>query len=63
MQTGAGLAWCRSTFTWVDQDTTTTAEIDLLSAMSCDAAALADVRQLYVYVNPGTVDVDHVRVE
>ncbi len=63
VQTGAGLTWCQSTFSWVNQDTTTTAEIDLLSAMSCDAAALADVRQLYVYVNPGTVDIDHVRVE
>ncbi len=63
VQTGAGLAWCQSTFSWVNQDTTTTAAIDLLSAMSCDSAALADVRQLYIYVNPGTVDIDHVRVE
>ena len=63
VQTGAGLAWCQSTFRWVGQDTATIAEIDLLSAMSCDAAALADVRQLYIYVNPGTVDIDNVRVE
>jgi mannan endo-1,4-beta-mannosidase len=62
-QTGAGLAWCQSSFTWVGQDTSTTATIDLLSSLSCDSAALADVRQLYIYVNPGTIDIDNVRVE
>jgi len=63
VQTGPELTWCQSTFTWVNQDTTTTATIDLLSAMSCDSAALSDVRQLYIYVNPGTHDLDHVRAE
>jgi mannan endo-1,4-beta-mannosidase len=63
VQTGAGLAWCQSNFTWVNQGTVTTATIDLLSAMSCDRAALADVRVLWIYVNPGTVDLDHVRAE
>jgi mannan endo-1,4-beta-mannosidase len=63
VQTGAGLTWCQSTFNWVNQDTTTTATIDLLSAMSCDSAALADVRQLYIYINPGTHNIDQIRVE
>ena len=63
VQTGAGLAWCQSNFTWINQDSTTTATIDLLSAMSCDSTALADVRVLWIYVNPGTVDIDNVRAE
>ncbi|MBO3737588.1 cellulase family glycosylhydrolase [Actinoplanes flavus] len=63
VQTGSGLAWCQSNFTWVNQDSTTTATIDLLSAMSCDSTALADVRILWIYINPGTVDIDHVRAE
>ena len=63
VQTGAGLAWCQSGFTWINQDTTTTASIDLQSTMSCDSAALADVRVLWIYINPGTVDLDNVRVE
>jgi mannan endo-1,4-beta-mannosidase len=63
VQTGPETAWCQSTFTWVNQDSRTTAEIDLLSGMSCDSAALADVRVLWVYVNPGTHHLDHVRVE
>ncbi|WP_433379292.1 cellulase family glycosylhydrolase [Actinoplanes sp. CA-142083] len=63
VQTGAGFAWCQSGFTWINQDTTTTAEIDLQSAMSCDSTALSDVRVLWVYINPGTVDLDNVRVE
>ena len=44
LQTGDGFAWCQSTFGWVPQGTTTTVEVDLLNQMSCDAAALADVR-------------------
>jgi mannan endo-1,4-beta-mannosidase len=63
VQTGAGFAWCQSTFAWVNQNSTYAAEIDLLNAMSCDATALADVRAIWVYVNPGTHFVDNVRVE
>ncbi|WFE24327.1 cellulase family glycosylhydrolase [Solwaraspora sp. WMMD937] len=63
VQTGPSYTWCQSTFTWLNQDWTGTAEIDLLTEMSCDAEALADVREFYVYVNPGTVHIDNVRVE
>ncbi|WP_433303701.1 cellulase family glycosylhydrolase [Actinoplanes sp. CA-030573] len=63
VQTGDGYAWCQSGFTWVNQDTTTTASIDLQTEMSCDSAALRDVRVLWVYINPGTVDLDNVRLE
>lgn len=63
VQTGSGFAWCQSNFTWINQDTTTTATIDLLSAMSCDSTALADVRVLWIYINPGTVHLDNIRAE
>lgn len=63
VQTGSGWAWCQSDFTWIGSDTSTTATIDLLSGMSCDSTALADVRVLWIYINPGTVDIDNVRVE
>jgi len=63
VQTGAGFAWCQSGFSWINQDTTTTASIDLQTGMSCDSAALGDVRVLWVYINPGTVDLDSVRLE
>lgn len=63
VQTGDSFTWCQSTFTWLNQNWTGTAEIDLTSAMSCDAEALADVRELYVYANPGVLHIDHVRVE
>jgi len=46
-----------------DQDWTGAAEIDLLTEMSCDTEALADVREFYVYVNSGSVHIDNIRVE
>jgi hypothetical protein len=46
-----------------DFQDTTTAGIDLLSVMSCDTTALADVRVPWIYINPGTVFLDNVRAE
>lgn len=63
VQYGPEWTWCQSTFSWVNQDQTTSAEIDLLGAMSCDVAALTEVRQLWVYVNSGRHYLDNVRVE
>ncbi|MEV4494033.1 cellulase family glycosylhydrolase [Micromonospora coxensis] len=63
LQTGSGYAWCQSTFGWVPQGTTTTVEVDLLDEMSCDAAALADVRGVLIWVSPGTHDLDNLRAE
>ncbi|SBT52970.1 cellulase family glycosylhydrolase [Micromonospora auratinigra] len=63
LQTGSGFAWCQSTFGWVGQGTTTTVEVDLLNQMSCDAAALADVRGVLIWVSPGTHDLDNLRAE
>lgn len=55
--------WCQSTFTWLNQNHTGTAEVDLLDAMSCDVAGLTEVRQRWIYVNSGQRHLDHVRVE
>jgi mannan endo-1,4-beta-mannosidase len=64
VQTGDTYAWCQSSWSWVDAATTTTVEIDLTSAMSCDAAALADVRSLYVWLSAnGTFDIDYLRAQ
>ncbi|HYN95773.1 MAG TPA: cellulase family glycosylhydrolase [Pilimelia sp.] len=63
VQTGSALTWCQSTFTWVSQNSTYAADIDLLSAMSCDSAALADARAVFVYFNSGAHTIDNVRVE
>ncbi|MEV1144200.1 cellulase family glycosylhydrolase [Micromonospora sp. NPDC049799] len=63
VQTGDGSAWCQSVFGWVPQGTTTTVEVDLLDEMSCDAAALADVRGVLIWVSPGTHALDNLRAE
>ncbi|MFY1668984.1 Ig-like domain-containing protein [Plantactinospora sp. WMMB334] len=63
VQTGDGWAWCQSTFGWLSQGTETTVTIDLLTEMSCDTAALADVRGILIWVSPGTHDLDHLRAE
>lgn len=37
--------------------------ISAVHQMSCDAAALADVRGALIWVSPGTHDLDNVRAE
>jgi len=64
VQTGDAWTWCQSTFGWVNPDTTTTVSIDLTTAMSCDATALADVRVIYVWFSGGgTFDIDNLHAE
>jgi mannan endo-1,4-beta-mannosidase len=64
VQTGDTFAWCQSSWNWVGADTTATVDIDLTTAMSCDTAALADVRAFYVWFSAGgTFDVDYLRAE
>lgn len=63
VQTGPEFIWCQSNFAWVNQDATYTAEIDLIGSMSCDSAALADVRVMYLYINSGVHHVDNIRAE
>ncbi|GGM48378.1 cellulase family glycosylhydrolase [Dactylosporangium sucinum] len=64
VQTGDAYAWCQSTWGYAGAATTTTIEVDLATAMSCDATALADVRSVYVWFDGnGVYDVDYLRAE
>ncbi|MEV4131782.1 cellulase family glycosylhydrolase [Dactylosporangium sp. NPDC049742] len=64
VQTGDAYTWCQSTWGYASAGSTTTVEADLATAMSCDAAALADVRAVYVWFDGnGTHDIDHLRAQ
>ncbi|WP_238008485.1 cellulase family glycosylhydrolase [Dactylosporangium sp. AC04546] len=64
VQTGDAYTWCQSTWGYVNAGTTMTVDVDLATAMSCDAAALADVRAVYLWFDGnGVHDVDYVRAE
>lgn len=63
VQTSSALNWCQSTFTWLPQNSNIMFSADLLSQMSCDAVALSDVRQIYIWVSPGPFGLDNVRAE
>lgn len=63
IQTGTDWACCQSTFGSVPENTETTVVVDLLTELSCDATALADVRVIWLWASPGTHDVDHLRAE
>ncbi|HKS99192.1 MAG TPA: cellulase family glycosylhydrolase [Rugosimonospora sp.] len=63
VQVGSGFTWCQGTFGWVPQNTTTTFAADLTSGFSCDAGTLNDVRAIWVYISPGSFDLDNVRAE
>ncbi|WP_214106936.1 cellulase family glycosylhydrolase [Acrocarpospora catenulata] len=63
LQYGPGWSWCQSSFTWANQDSTVPVEIDLTSAMSCSLEDLADVRGMFVWVSPGSFDIDNIRAE
>ncbi|GAA3452780.1 cellulase family glycosylhydrolase [Dactylosporangium matsuzakiense] len=64
VQTGDAWTWCQSTFGWIDAGTSATVSIDLTTAMSCDATALADVRVIYVWISGGgSFDIDNIRAE
>ncbi|HEV2778441.1 MAG TPA: cellulase family glycosylhydrolase [Actinophytocola sp.] len=61
MQTGPSFTWCQSSFPFIQPDTTTTITVDLLSDFSCGSEVLGDVRVLYLFLNPGSYDIDNVR--
>ena len=64
LQTGSGFAWCQSSWGFVNAGVRSTVEVDLTGSMSCDAAALADVRGVYVWFSGGgSVDADYLRAE
>jgi mannan endo-1,4-beta-mannosidase len=62
-QVGPQFTWCQSTFVWVPQNSNVTAEVDLLSEMSCDPATFNDVRGVFLWIGPGQFDLDNLRAE
>ncbi|WP_327003835.1 cellulase family glycosylhydrolase [Dactylosporangium sp. NBC_01737] len=64
LQTGDAYTWCQSTWGYASAGGTITVEADLSTAMSCDAAALADVRAVYIWFDGnGVYDIDHLRAQ
>jgi mannan endo-1,4-beta-mannosidase len=47
----------------VPQSSNITAEVDLLSEMSCDPATLNDVRGVFLWIGPGQFDLDNLRAK
>jgi mannan endo-1,4-beta-mannosidase len=43
------------------QGSTVTAEVDLLSEMSCDPATFTEVRGVFLWISPGQFDLDNLR--
>jgi mannan endo-1,4-beta-mannosidase len=62
-QVGPSWTWCQGPFTWVNQGTAATLEVDLLSGLSCDAASLNEIHGFLIYISSGQFDVDYVRAE
>ncbi|MBB5869907.1 mannan endo-1,4-beta-mannosidase [Allocatelliglobosispora scoriae] len=63
LQVGPGWAWCQGSWTWVNQGTAATLQIDLFNDVSCTQADLAEVHGLLIYISPGDFDVDYIRAE
>jgi mannan endo-1,4-beta-mannosidase len=56
--------WCQaSNWTWVNQGSEYEKTIDLINEFSCPAATLTAVRELYIWIDPGTHQIDNVRIE
>ena len=63
-QAGSQAVDTQSSPSTIQAGATTTVSIDLTTAMSCDTAALADVRAIYVWFSGGgAFDVDYLRAE
>lgn len=63
VQVGPAYNWCQGAFAWVPQGTTTTFTADLVDGFSCDVTTLTDIRAIWVYLSPGSFDLDNVRAE
>ena len=63
VQNGSSFQWCQGTFAWVPQDTTTTFVADLTTGFSCAGSTLTDIRAIWVYLSPGSFDLDTVRAQ
>ncbi len=63
LQLGEGWTWCESGWSWIDPDTTTTIDVDLLQ-LGCESLDRSQVRAIYVWFSgDGTFYLDHVRAE
>lgn len=63
VQVGPAYTWCQGAFAWAPQGTTTTFTADLVNGFSCDVTTLTDIRAIWVYLSPGSFDLDNVRAE
>jgi mannan endo-1,4-beta-mannosidase len=66
LQIGSSFEWCQGNFTYVQPNTTTTTDVDLVQAFSCDISTkpMNDVRGMYIYFSGnGTFYLDNVRAE
>jgi len=63
IQVGAAWEWCQGTWGWINPNTTTTVDIDLLN-LSCASPALNQVNSIYIWFSGGgTFYLDNVRAE
>lgn len=63
IQVGAGWEWCQGSWGWINPDTTTTVDIDLLN-LSCASPNLSQVNSIYIWFSGGgTFYLDNVRAE
>ena len=63
IQVGAGWEWCQGSWGWINPETTTTVDIDLLN-LSCASPNLSQVNSIYIWFSGGgTFYLDNVRAE
>lgn len=63
IQVGANWDWCQGTWGWINPNTTTTVDIDLLN-LGCTSPDLSQVHSVYVWFSGGGVFyLDNVRAE
>jgi mannan endo-1,4-beta-mannosidase len=63
IQVGSGWTWCQGTWGWVNPDTTTTVDLDLLN-LGCASPDLSQVNGMYIWFSGGgTFYLDNVRAE
>jgi mannan endo-1,4-beta-mannosidase len=64
---GNNFDWCQGTFGFVNANTTATVTLDLtnVSALTCFSGApdLTRVRQVHIFLSPGTVYLDYLRAQ
>lgn len=63
VQVGSSYTWCQGTFGWVAPNATATFTAEVSTGFSCDATTLTDIRAIWVYLSPGSFDLDNVRAE